>query len=121
MKETILGLIIAVTFICSACGGDPVIGLWETTTTREQVIVQPGEWDGRERMRLKANGEFSWGFVTSGRWRRLDDKRIRVDVVELALPRDRSYQKTFIIEINGNRMTRTDEEDGTVTYMRRVE
>ena len=118
MKELILTLAIAITLIGTACSGDPVIGLWETTTFHE-VINQPGEWDGRARMRFEAGGEYTGGFVTSGKWSRLNENQIRLDLTTITHRGNKTSQKILTIKIEGDTLTTTDEER-MVTLWRRV-
>jgi hypothetical protein len=117
LSKTIFVVAIAFTLICSACSGDPVVGIWEVTTTREQVVNLTGEWDGRARIRFDSDGKYS-SVGESGTWKRLDGNRLQLNSVPGIL-RDKPGQKIVTVNIDGKILTITW-EDGHKTLGRRV-
>lgn len=115
MRQKLSAIILLFALLGAACTmGDPVVGLWETTTTREQVINLTGEWDGRPRVRFDADGKFS-SVGASGRWSRIDANRLRLDTTSIIS--DRASQRIITIKIEGDILTWTD-DDGTSMWRR---
>ncbi len=114
-EKTLIATTFLFILLSGACTmGDPVVGTWEITTTREQVINLTGEWDGRARLRFDADGKYS-SVGDSGTWRRIDDNRIKLENITGSFGlRVSQTTKDITIKIEGNLMTWTDGDRTTM-------
>lgn len=91
--------------------GDPIIGKWKMMNVRDQVIG-----GNEEYIAFLDDGTYSFNFLMSGNWKRLDDHRLELKRNPFGFMSGST--RIVTIKIEGDVLTIT-EPDGTSSKFRR--